>query len=323
MKALFFRKAGSLDFLEVADAPRPVPAPGEALVKVRAAAINPSDAKNVLGRMHETTVPRVPGRDFAGVVEDGPAEWLGKAVFGSGGGLGFYRDGSHAEFLAAPIAGLNAMPANLTFEQAAGMGLAYITAWAAVMLAAKLQPGETILITGTTGAVGGAAAKIARETGARVIGTTRKAAEIPNLHDPAVDDWVGLDAGELSERIAAATDGKGANVVFDVVGGPMFEPCVKSLALRGRHVAIASNPEPRVSFNLVDFYHREGRILGVDSLKVSIEEAGEILRALTPGIEEGKFPPPAAIRTRGFSDVLEAYRLVNEGKAREKQILVP
>ena len=321
MKALRFDRTGSLDDLKIVDASKPRAASGEALVQIKAAAINPSDVKNVLGKMHETTVPRIPGRDFAGIVVEGPPEWIDRKVFGSGGGLGFGRDGTHAEFTAVSVTGLNPLPKNLSFEQAAAMGVAYMTAWSAVMTTAKIQPRETILITGTTGAVGGAAAKIARKQGAHVIGTSRHAADIPGLSDPAVEHWVGLDAGDLSTSIHALTQGRGVDIVFDVIGGAMFEPCLKSLAARGRHIAIASNPDPRVSFNLVDFYHRELRLFGVDSLKIGFEESASILSGLTPGIEDGTFPPPA-IKTCGFSDAIKAYHLVNEGKAREKQILV-
>ena len=102
MRALRFAQTGSLDFLMVADVAAPVPKGSELLIKVEAAAVNPSDAKNVLGRMHETTLPRIPGRDFAGVVMQGAAAWIGRKVFGSGGDLGFGRDGSHAEFMAIP-----------------------------------------------------------------------------------------------------------------------------------------------------------------------------------------------------------------------------
>lgn len=322
MRALRFHQTGSLDELRVEDAPRPAPGAGEALVQVKAAAINPSDVKNVLGKMHETSVPRIPGRDFAGIVLEGPPDRVGQKVFGSGGNLGFGRDGTHAEFVAVPVSALNLLPRNLSFEQAAAMGVAYMTAWAAIVTTARIQPGETILITGTSGAVGGAAARIAAKQGARVIGTTRKAAEISSLNIPAVAHWIGLDAGDLATSVFALTEGRGADVVFDVVGGAMFEPCLRSLALRGRHAAIASNPDPRVSFNLVDFYHREGRLFGVDSLKLSFEESADILRGLTPGIEDGTFPPPA-IALRSFADFAEAYQRVVEGKVKEKQILVP
>jgi NADPH2:quinone reductase len=322
MRALRFQKTGSLDELKVEELPKPVPAGGDVLIQIKAAAINPSDVKNVLGKMHETSVPRIPGRDFAGIVVEGPPEWLNRNVFGSGGNLGFSRDGTHAEFAAIPLVAINPLPKNLSFEQAAAMGVAYMTAWAAVVTAAKIRPGETILITGTNGAVGGAAAKIARKQGARVIGVTRKAADIPGLNDPAIAQWIGLDAGELPVSVFAATEEKGADVVFDVVGGAMFEPCLRSLAWRGRHIAIASNPEPRVSFNLVDFYHREARLFGVDSVKLTFEESAAILRGLTPGIEDGTFPPPLT-KARSFSDFAEAYQLVGDGKVKEKQILVP
>ena len=322
MKALRFEKTGSLGELKVVEVPMPAPGAGEVLVKVKAAAINPSDVKNVLGKMHETSVPRTPGRDFAGIVVEGPSEWLNQKVFGSGGNLGFGRDGTHAEFASVPLIAINPLPKNLSFEQGAAMGVAYMTAWAAIVIAAKLQPAEAILITGTSGAVGSAAAKIASKHGARVIGVTRKSAEISSLKNPAVAQWIGLDAGELSALVFSATEGKGVDVVFDVVGGAMFESCLKSLALRGRHIAIASNPDPRVSFNLVDFYHRESRLFGVDSVKLTFQESADILRGLTPGIEDETFPAPPT-KIRGFSDFAEAYQLVGEGKVKEKQIFVP
>ena len=102
----------------------------------------------------------------------------------------------------------------------------------------------------------------------------------------------------------------------------MFEPCLAALAWRGRQVAISSSPEPRVSFNLVDFYHNESRLLGVDSLKLTFEETAGILGQLTPGIEAGTIPPP---RVETFP--LEAgpglYREVAASKLKTKPILIP
>ena len=157
MRALRFEKTGSLDLLRVQDIPKPVPGPGEILVQIKAAAINPSDIKNVLGKMHETTLPRTPGRDFAGIVVQGSGGLAGKSVFGSGGNLGFGRDGSHAEFMVVPENGVSPLPQGITFDQAAAIGLPYLTAWAALVNAAKLQPGENVLILGADGAVGSAA----------------------------------------------------------------------------------------------------------------------------------------------------------------------
>jgi NADPH:quinone reductase len=322
MRALKFYQTGSLDDLHVEEVSVPILAAGEVLVEVKAAAINPSDIKNVQGKMHETTVPRIPGRDFAGMIVKGPDELLGQSVFGSGGNLGFGRDGSHAEYVAVPVTAVIPLPKNLSFEQAAGIGVAYITAWAAMVNAAQIQAGETALILGTAGAVGSAAARIARKLGARVIGTARKASDIPPASVLPVDDWIDLEAVDLATGVRRLTNGQGADIVFDVVGGALFEQCLSALALRGRQVAISSSPEPRVSFNLLDFYHNESRLFGVDSLKLSFEETGEILRRLTPGIEAGTFPPPP-VETFRLDEGPRLYRDVAESKIKTKPILVP
>ena len=243
-------------------------------------------------------------------------------MFGSGGNLGFGRDGSHAEYLVVPVTAVAPLPKNLSFEQAAGYGVAYMTAWAALVSAAQIHSGETALILGTTGAVGSAAARIAHEIGARVIGTARKSSNIPAAGALPVDDWIDLEVANLAAATRTLTNNRGADVVFDVVGGAMFEPCLAALARRGRQVAISSSPEPRVSFNLVDFYHNESRLIGVDSLKLSFEETAEILRRLTPGIESGIYPPPR-FEIFSFEDGPRLYREIAESKIRSKPILVP
>jgi len=158
MKALRFEKTGSLDELKIQEVPRPAPGPGSIVVAVKAAGLNPSDAKNVLGRMHQTKTPRIPGRDFAGIVAVGTKTYpAGMEVFGSGGNLGFARDGSHAEYVEVPAEAVQPKPRGLTFEQAATVGIPYLTAWHSIIDAASLKEGENVLITGTTGAVGDAA----------------------------------------------------------------------------------------------------------------------------------------------------------------------
>ena len=99
--------------------------------------------------------------------------------------------------------------------------------------------------------------------------------------------WVNLESDELPVKVREVTGGRGADVVFDVVGGAMFERCLASLAHRGRQVAIASGPERRVTFDLIDFYHNQSRLLAVDSLKLSFEQTGAILRELSSGLERG------------------------------------
>jgi NADPH:quinone reductase-like Zn-dependent oxidoreductase len=106
-----------------------------------------------------------------------------------------------------------------------------------------------------------------------------------------------------------------------VVGGVTFEKCLAALSWRGRKVAISSSPDPRVSFNLVDFYHNESRLLGVDSLKLSFEETAEILRRLTPGFEAGTFLPPP-VETVRLEEGPRIYRDIAESRIKTKPILV-
>ena len=323
MRALRFHKTGSLDNLIVEDVPIPTPGPDEVLVQVMAAAVNPSDLKNVQGKMHVTTMPRIPGRDFAGlIVKASQGQVVGQPVFGSGGDLGFGRDGSHAEFVAVPASAVMPLPKNLSFAQAAGIGVAYLTAWAALVNAAEIKPGESVLILGTTGAVGSAAARIAHSLGARVIGTARKKSNIPPAGFLPVDHWIDLESTDLGTGAQQVTDGRGADVVFDLVGGQMFEASLGALAWRGRQIAISSSPEPCVNFNLVDFYHNESRLFGVDSLKLSFQNTGDILRRLTPGFEIGDFPPPQ-VETYPLEQGPTVYRDMNESKIKGKPVLVP
>jgi len=326
MKALRFDRIGSLDYLTILDVGNPEPGQGSVLVRVKAAALNPSDAKNVLGRMEETTVPRIPGRDFAGVVVVGREAYLeGAEIFGTGGNLGFSRDGSHAEFIEVPVEAIKPKPKSLTFEQAATVGIPYLTGWRAVMEAASLQPGKTILITGITGAVGDAAARIAKRIcNANVIGAVRSHVDTVRLQlTDYVDDWVDVGSGMLAEQVRSKTGGRGVDAILDVVGGALFEPCLKSLAFRGCQVAIASQPERKVVFDLIDFYHNESVLKGVDSIKVSFSDVAKILTLLLPHFESGDFAPPKELISVGFDGVLNAYRELSEGRAAGKYVFVP
>jgi NADPH2:quinone reductase len=322
VRALRFTHTGSLDNLAMADVATPVQTDAELLIKVGAAAVNPSDAKNVLGRMRETTVPRIPGRDFAGLVQQGPAEWIGQTVFGTGGDLGFGRDGSHAEYLVVPREAVVLVPRSLSPAQAAAIALPYVTAATAIGRAAQLRSGETILVLGTNGAVGSAAARLAHQVGARVIGVVRATKDLLRGEALPVDAWIDLESTELAAGCRALTGGRGAEVVFDTVGGAMFGPCLAALARRGRQIAISSAGVPQVTFSLIDFYHNESQLIGVDSLKVGMAEAAQILRGLVPEFESGRLPPPE-VRSLPLERGPEVYRQIDAGLIRGKVVLTP
>ena len=313
MRALRFDRFGPPEILTVADLPEPVADAQTAVVAVKAASINPSDVGNVAGRFPQTVPPRTPGRDYAGVVIDGPADWIGVAVWGTGGDAGFTRDGTHAERLAVPVASLRRKPARLSFEQAAAVGVTFLTAWVGLVEYAGLRRGETAAVIGVTGGVGGAGAQIARRLGARVIGVARRQPP-PDTPGSSVE-IVTPPAGEAAAAVRAATGGIGADVVLDCVGAAMFEPSLAMLAPRGRLVTLTSRGQRRVSFDLLDFYHNESRMIGVDSLARDLTAAARVLDAITLGFEDGSFQPPVIDCVLPLLAGPAAYRRVAEGAA--------
>jgi NADPH:quinone reductase len=314
MKALRFAEFGPPSVLRIEQVAIPEPGEGEALVQVKAAAINPSDIGNVAGRFKSTTLPRTPGRDFAGVVVKGK-QHEGDEVWGSAPMLGIVRDGSHAEYVVVPAETLSLKPKSLSMAQAATIGIPCITAWASLVSAAQIQAGETILIVGAAGAVGQAATQIANWKQARVIGAATTSDPIPGT--VAV---INTKTEDLRKRVLELTAGKGVDAVLDTVGGPMFEPALRCLRSGGRQVAISSAGEPRVSFSLTDFYHNSSRLLGVDSYGLTPRQIGEIAAELRPGFEQGVLKP-LPIEVVPFDKAVNAYSRVAAGQVKAKQVL--
>jgi NADPH2:quinone reductase len=314
MKALRFAEFGPPSVLRIEEVAIPEPGEGEALVRVQAAAINPSDIGNVSGRFRKTTLPRTPGRDFAGVVVKGK-QHEGEEVWGSAPNLGIVRDGSHAEYVVVPVETLSPKAKSLSMALAATIGVPYLTAWASVVNAAEIQAGETILIVGAAGAVGQAATQIANWKQAHVIG-----ADITSDPIPGAEAVVNTKSEDLRERVLELTAGKGVDAVFNTVGGPLFEPAMQSLAFGGRQVVIASAGNPRVTFNLVDFYHNFSRLLGVDSYGLTPQQIAEIARELRAGFETGALNPPP-VEVIPFEKAVDAYSRMAAGQTKAKQVL--
>jgi NADPH2:quinone reductase len=311
MKALRFDKYGTPTALSLQELDVPGYKQGEALVKLHAAAINPSDVKNVAG-VFKASLPRIPGRDYAGVVVAGEG-WEGKEVWGSGAGLGIDRDGTHAQYIAVPLDGLSTKPASLSMEQASAVGVPYLAAWSGIVQQAKIQAGETILVTGASGAVGRAATQIAHWKRARVIGA--------DISGNASDSDLFVDAKnkDFVTEVKALTDGKGVDLVLDAVGGPMFESALKSLRPGGRQIALTSAGSQRVEFNLVDFYHNQLRLIGIDTIKLTGGEIAQIMNELREGFEGGHLRP-SGIRTWTLDKGVDAYSLVAAGDSSTKHV---
>ncbi len=323
MRALRFHQFGPPAGLQIEDIPTPVVGPDDVLVQIKAAAINPSDVKNVQGLMPHTTLPRTPGRDFAGVVVAGTADLLGRDVWGSGGDLGFARDGAHAAQVALPAATVRLKPACLSFEDAAAVGVPYVTAWAGLIDAGGFTAHDTVLVIGAAGSVGSAALQIARWKGARrVLGVVRRASQREGVERLGAEALVSAQPDTLAEQVKAATDDIGATLILDTVGGPLFEPCLQSLAHRGRLVEITT-AQRRVEFDLLDFYRRELRLLGVNTLSLDAAAGARVLDALRPGFESGALQAPRIAERFPLDQAPAAYDRVGSGAAGGKVLLLP
>lgn len=259
------------------------------LIEIKAAAVNPSDVKAATGLMPYAVFPRTSGRDYAGVVIDGPRDRIGREVFGSSGDLGIRRDGTHATHLVVEADAVVEKPAGISWEEAAGIGVPFVTAMEGLRRAGIPKAGETVLVMGVNGKVGQAAVQIATWHGARVIGVVRRN-EPYEGHANAQVEIIDASAGDVATRLRELTGGKGADIVFNTVGDPYFEAAHKSLALRGRQILIAA-VDRIVSFNILEFYRGQHTYVGIDTLGLSSVASGAVLRELGPGFASGHLKP--------------------------------
>jgi NADPH2:quinone reductase len=294
----------------------------ELLIEVKAAAVNPSDVKAATGLMAYAVFPRTPGRDYAGVVVDGPAGWIGREVFGSSGDLGIRRDGSHATHLTVEPEAVVEKPKGISWEEAAGIGVPFVTAMEGFRRAGIPKPGETVLVMGVNGKVGQAAVQIASWHGARVIGVVRKS-EAYEGHTNSNVDVIDASVTDVATRLRELTGGKGADIVFNTVGDPYFQAAHQSLALRGRQILIAA-VDRIVQFNILEFYRGQHTYVGIDTLGLSSIATGAVLRELAPGFASGHLKPypikPAAIYP--LEEAKAAFIAV-AGSSRDRVILRP
>jgi NADPH2:quinone reductase len=191
--------------------------------------------------------------------------------------------------------------------QAASIGVPYLAAWWSLVEAAEIRSGETVLVTGASGAVGRAATQIAHARGARVIG-----ADLSKDKSSGVDEMIDTTRETIGEDIA--------DIVLDTVGGALFEPCLHALKRGGRQVAIASNPQV-VSFNLVEFYHGSKRLIGVDTMALTGEQIAATMDRLRLGFEQGSLESPS-VHTWPFPDAIRAYEAVESRTPPGKQVLL-
>jgi NADPH2:quinone reductase len=252
MKALLCTRYGTPDDLELADIAVPEPGPGEVLVKIAAAALNFFDTLIIAGKYQfKPAPPFSPAAEFAGTVER-----LGAGVTAFKAGdrvLGYMTYGAARECVAVSADKLIKIPDALDFDHAAGLCITYGTTLHALKDRARLKAGETLAVLGASGGVGLAAIEIGKIMGARVIACASSQKKLAFARQHGADDGINYDGDDLKEALRRLTGGRGADVIYDPVGGPYTEPALRSIAWQGRFLVIgfAAGEIPKLPLNLV------------------------------------------------------------------------
>jgi len=274
MKAVRIHRYGGPEELVVDEIERPVPGPGQALVRVLAAAVNPID---VAVREDRFPTPKAPpktlGSDGAGVIEalgpDTSGVVVGDEVFFSGLGVG--SEGSYAEYALIADAQAVPKPAALPFPEAASLGLAFATAHYALVRRAALQAGETMLVQGAAGGVGSASVQLARALEARVIATVGNADDAAFVAGLGADETIDYRSQDVAAVARGLTGGRGVDVVHELHVSANLPTDLALIARGGRIVCTGQGPRPEVEVSI-------GAALAVDAtlLFMSTNNAGRV-----------------------------------------------
>ena len=322
MRAVLCHAWGPVEGLRLGDAPSPIPADGEVVIAVRAAGINYADAIMVAGHYQtKPPLPFSPGLEAAGIVAacgDGVTRFRpGDRV------MAILAHGGLAELAAAPEAETFAIPGRMSFEEAGAFPIAYISSHVALRWQARLEPGETLLVLGAAGGVGLTTVEIGKAMGARVIAAASTAEKLAVAQERGADDVVNYVEEKLTDRVMTLTNGKGADVCFDPVGGDLFDSALSSLGWGGRILLIGFVAGvPQIPANRLLVKHRAAlgsslryfRWHAPDKLFRSVEE-------LVRWYGEGKLRPLVTHRLP-LEQSVEAIRLLTDRKAHGKVVVL-
>jgi NADPH2:quinone reductase len=325
MKALVCEAYGPVENLVYRDMPDPVPGAGEIRVAIEAIGVNFPDGLLVEGKYQaKPQVPFMPGGEFAGKVAAlGPGASgfaVGDRVLGWNVGRGAY-----AEQIAVPAGELFPLPASMSMDQGAALLCATATAHHALRQRGRLQAGETLVVLGAAGGTGVAAVQIGKAMGARVIAVCSSDEKIAFAKSQGADDGINYSREDLNQAIKQLTDGRGADVVYDAVGGDAFDACSRAMAWDGRLLIIgfASGRIPTLPVNLtlVKGYAVIGVFWGAFTQREPAAYAAN-MRELFAWFEAGKVVP-VIDRVFALADGVKAIQYVTGRGARGKVVIRP
>ncbi len=322
MRAIVIKRPGPPEVLVVEERPRPEPGEGEVRVAIAASGINRAD---LLQRTGNYPVPAgwpqdIPGLEFAGTVEAvgrGATRWsVGDAVMGIVGG------GGYAEAVVTHESTVVRAPADMASVEAGAVPEVFMTAYDAVWRQMGLSAGETLLVHAAGSGVGTAAVQMARAFGARTIGTSRtpekleRAAELGLDHGVSGEDW--------PDQVLALTDGRGVDVILDLVGGPYLEGNQRVLATLGRHVVVGVPGGRSATFDLRALMAKRGTIRGTVLRARPVGEKAELAadfsERVLPLLDSGAIRP-VVDRVLAPEEAPEAHRLLEENRTFGKVLL--
>ena len=322
MRAVLCRAWGAVEDLTLGTVPAPTPAAGEVLIAVKATAVNYADALMVAGRYQtRPPLPFSPGLETAGIVA-ACGEGVGRFKPGDRV-MAILAHGGLAELAVAPEAETFAIPDGMSFDEAGAFPVAYISSHVALRWQGRLEAGETLLVLGAAGGVGLTAVEIGKAMGARVIAAASTVTKLEVARERGADEGVNYATESLADRVMALTNGTGADVCFDPVGGALFDAALSSLGWGGRIILIGFVAGvPQIPANRLLVKHRAAlgsslryfRRHAPDKLRQSVEE-------LVRWYGEGKLRPCITHRLP-LERSVEAIRLLTERKAHGKVVVV-
>lgn len=323
MRAVVCENWGSVDTLRLGELPSPVPAPGEILIDVKATGVNFADSIMVAGNYQtKPELPFSPGLETAGVVaacgDDVTRFKAGDRV------MALLPFGGFAERAVTAATDAFPIPTEMAYEEAGAFPVSYLSSDVAIRWQGRLEAGETMLVLGAAGGVGLTAVEIGKAMGARVIAGASSAEKLAVAKEHGADALINYQSENLKEAVMALTDGKGVNVVYDPIGGSLFDSALSSLDWGGRYLVIGFvGGIPKIPANRILVKHRA--VLG-SSLRYFRWNAPEKLQASAEALlswyDQG-LVRPLVTHKFPFEKAVDAIHLLTERKAHGKIILTP